>query len=200
MHYTKLFEALVALGLIAIAILIYKKGHKKGLVWTNYFSFGVLVLAIGHLLKALPSIPLSYPVDAPARYTGLIIILYAMLREVEHPKIDLLTALGILNGLAYNEGVLLFNVLGKSYLALLLIAPQYLFLVIGPLIGALILLDVYKDSRDVLAFVFAIGFIVYAIANAILITSTYFIPTLLTFYYLLMLATLGVGIIIGILI
>ena len=100
MGLAKALEGLVSLGLLAVAIMIYKKGRSKGLLWANYFSFGTLILAIAHALKSLPQVPFSYPVDAPAKYTGLIIILYAMLREVEHPETDLLTALGILNGLA----------------------------------------------------------------------------------------------------
>ena len=92
---------------------------------------------------------------------------------------------------------MLYSVFGKGYLALLLVAPQYMFLVIGPLIGASILLSVYKESKDVLALVFALGFIIYALANAVLITAIYFTPNFLLIYYLLMLATLGIGIAIG---
>ena len=168
------------------------------LVWCVHPSTGTLALA--HLLKALPFVPLSYPVDTPARYTGLILILYAMLREVEHPRTDLLTGLGILNGLAYNEGVLLYNILGKSLLTLLLLIPQYMFLVIGPLVGAAILFNVYKSSKDILALIFAIGFIVYALANTIMVTAIYFISNLLSLYYIIMGVTLLIGIAIGLIV
>ena len=190
----------VALGLIIVAVLIYRKGRSKGLLWTNYFSFGVLILALAHIFKALPFVPLSYPVDAPARYTGLILILYAMLKEVEHPKTYLLTGLGILNGLAYNEGVLLYNILGRSFLALLLLVPQYMFLVIGPLVGSIILFNIYKSSKDILALIFALGFIVYAVANAVMVTAIYFVQNLLALYYIMMGITLLIGIIIGLIV
>ena len=38
----------VATGLLIVALLIYKKGHPKGLTWTHYFSFGVFILALAH--------------------------------------------------------------------------------------------------------------------------------------------------------
>ena len=170
------------------------------MLWSNYFAFGTAILSIAHFLKAIVPAPLTYPLDAPARYTGLIIILYAMLKEVDHPHIDLLTGLGILNGLAYTEGAMLYNLLRGTALLILSVVPQYMFLVIGPLIGAMILFRVYRSAKDFLSLLFAFGFVVYAIANVALITSLYFIPSLLALYYALMLATLAVGIVIGLMI
>jgi len=168
-------EFLIGIGLVIIALLIYKRGSKRGLLWSNYFAFGTAILSIGHFLKAIVPAPLTYPVDAPARYTGLIIILYAMLKEVDHPRIDLLTGLGILNGLAYTEGAMLYSLLKGTALLILSIVPQCMFLVIGPLVGAAILLRIYTSTKDFLSLLFALGFIVYAIASVVLITSIYFV-------------------------
>ncbi len=182
-----------------IAFLIYKKGESKGLTWPHYFAFGVALLALAHLIKSLYP-DLSVPLDAPPKFAGLIAILYAMLKEVDHPKTDLLTGLGVLNGIAYDEAALFYFIFKVVDILTLLVitVPQYLFLTIGPLVGAYILLKVYSASKDRFALLFGMGFVVYAVANFFYVTGLYWHAAPLELYYIVMIITSAIGVAIGV--
>jgi hypothetical protein len=194
----KLEELIIGLLFALISYIMHSRGRKHGLQWPEYFAFGVILLAISHFVKAFfPDF--SAPLEAPPRFAGLVIVLYAMLKEVDHPKTDLLTGLGILNGVAYNESALLYFLLGSTSLTFLLfvVLPHYLFLFVGPLVGAWILYRIYKESNDKLALLFSVGFVVYAIANFCFVTALYFHVLPLELYYAIMIVTAAIGVAIG---
>ncbi len=211
--YQMLFELGLLVGIteIIIAIIAFIRAKILGQDWLKIFGVGVIFLAIAQIgCKAIARytlhVPFSIPVGVPFKTIGLILVLYSLLRAIEHPKTKALTYFIIATGLYFligsfigfgilhAGGILFFTPLHIPDL-LTYHLPHLLFLVIDPLVIAYYMYELYKEVSDKMALFFAIGLIIYAIASLIVLTAVQFTHIANALLYTLVLRALAMLII-----
>ncbi len=207
--YKMLFELGLLVGIteIIVAIIAFIRAKSLGQDWLKLFGLGVLFLAIAQIgCKAIARyilhIPFSIPVGVPFKTIGLTLVLYSLLRAIEHPKTKILTYFIVATavyflvgsfigfGILHAGGILFFTPFHiGDVLAYHL--PHLLFLVIDPLVIAYYMYELYREVGDRMALFFSVGLVIYAIASLIVLVAVQFTHVANALLYTLVLRALA---------
>lgn len=211
--YRMLFELGLLVGIteLIVAVIAFIRAKSLGQDWLKLFGLGVVFLAIAQIgCKAIARyilhVPFSIPVGVPFKTIGLILVLYSLLRAIEHPKTKVLTYFIVATGLyfligsfvgfsIFHAGGILFFTPFHLPDVLTYHLPHLLFLAIDPLVVAYYMYELYREVGDRMALFFSVGLVVYAIASLIVLTAVQFTHIANALLYTLVLRALAMLII-----
>lgn len=207
--YQMLFELGLLVGIteIIVAIIAFIRAKSLGQDWLNLFGLGVLFLATAQIgCKAIARyflhVPFSIPVGVPFKAVGLSLVLYSLLKAIEHPRTKVLTYLIVVTalyfligsfigfGILHAGGILFFTPFHVGDV-LTYHLPHLLFLVIDPLVIAYYMYELYKEVGDRMALFFSVGLVIYAIASLIVLIAVQFTHVANALLYTLVLRALA---------
>lgn len=167
---------IVGIAELVVAILAFWRAKVLGLDWLRLFGLGVLLLSLAQLLckviaRGIFHLPFTYPVGVPFKTRPLILVLYSMLRAIDHPKTKLLTLLGLGAGVYFFVGSMIAFMYRLRFEWWSFHVPHLLFLVAGPLIIGYYIFKAYLETRDRSALFFAVGLWIYAVASLVVIVG-----------------------------
>ena len=207
--YRMLFELGLLVGIteIIVAIIAFIRAKSLGQDWLKLFGLGVLFLAIAQIgCKAIARyilhIPFSIPVGVPFKTIGLTLVLYSLLRAIEHPKTKILTYFIVATAVYFLVGSFIgFSMLHAGGIlfftpfhigdVLTYHLPHLLFLVIDPLVIAYYMYELYREVGDRMALFFSVGLVIYAIASLIVLVAVQFTHVANALLYTLVLRALA---------
>ncbi len=165
---------LVGITELIVAIIAFWRAKKLGLDWLNIFGLGVLLLALAQLLckvigRGILHLPFTYPIGVPFKTAGLVLVLYSLLRAIDHPKTKQLIAIGIAAGAYFFIGSLVAFAVRFKFEWWSFHIPHIAFLVLGPLIIGYYIFEAFKETGDRSALFFALGLWTYALASLVVI-------------------------------
>ena len=173
---TMLLELGLMVGLteLAVAIIAFIRARTLGLDWLRVFGAGVFLLSMAQLLckvigRGLLHLPFTYPIGVPFKTAGLVLVLYSLLKAIDHPKTKMLTVLVVLAGIYFLVGSLLAFTVHKIFALWEFHLPHLIFLVLGPFIIGYFIFEAYMETRDRSALFFSLGLWIYSLASLIVI-------------------------------
>jgi len=167
---------LVGITELIVALTAFWRAGKLGLDWLKLFGLGVLLLSLAQILckvigRGILHLPFTYPIGVPFKTAGLILVLYSLLRAIDHPKTKILILLGLGAGAYFFIGSMIAFTMRFAFEWWTFHIPHILFLVAGPLIIGYYIFEAYRETGDKSALFFSLGLWIYGIASLIVIVG-----------------------------
>ena len=166
---TGLIVGIIEFLIAAMAYKFYTKGGKL-FEWLKAFAAAVIILGTGHILckfigHGLLNLPKSYALGVPFKFFGVVLMIYALLKGVEHKRVKEVTIATALIGVYFIVAsyytLSILNVNNTIWFS----TSHWLFLLLIPWYVAYELYKVYKASSDETALIFSIGMILFGLAT-----------------------------------